>query len=398
MAEVKDLAKERKDELALCVEDANTKLMQIINDSVMLAYSKVYAKMLVSELIDETIKRLLELEASYDLIQSTTNSLKKTFMTEWLKVIAILKKNVKNDNLGVIGKLIQQMESTKPVEMKGLEGLTIDLVEDKTLGVANARITNLRDFMTDGWQLGGEARFTDYVNQLNNALVEIKDKLADGTLTLKDSKGRVKSIRNMAEIETRYKMITEDLKRQGVGQNEFVIASAHANASERCSWWQGKIFLVDLDINSRPMGQYKGTKPNQTVLGHIDGKPYYSLLEACENGFLSFNCQHRLIKYYKGVKPPEFNPVQVDILRDATIRQRQMENYIRKWKRQEKISDSKLMVNRKNPFTGESQTFTEREYTTLMSKYWQQRYAKFSKTLGLPRYEWRTRITQYEEL
>ena len=397
MAEEKDLAQERKDELALCVEDANTKLTQIINNSVWFAYSKALAKSLVNELVKETTKRLEELKASYDLIQSTINALKKRFMTEWLNVIAVLKENAVKDNLGIIAKTIQQMESVKPLDLKE-KGITIDLIDSESeLGVANAHITNLRDFMTDN-ELGGSQRYTDYVNRLNNALVEIKNNLANGTLTLKDSLGRTKSIRNMAEIETRYKMITEDLKRNGVGLNDFVVASAHANASERCSWWQGKIFLVDLDITSRPMGQYRGTKPNQTVLGHIDGKPYYSLLEACENGFLSYNCQHRLIKYYKGVKPPVFAVKEVSRLRDATIRQRNMENTIRKWKRQEKIADSKLVVNRTDPFTNQEVEMTEREYTILMSKYWQQRYRDFSEQQGLPRYEWRTRITQYEEL
>lgn len=376
-----ELAEEKKDELALCVEDANTKLIQIINESVWFTYNRAYAKQLVNELCQETEKRLRELEASEYLISSTINALKKRFMTEWLQVIAILKQTSKKDNLGVIGKLIEAMETKEPLQMKGVKGLTIDLIDDKTLGVANAHITNLRDYMTDN-ELGGSQRYIDYVHQLNNSLVDIKDKLADGSLTIKDSLGRTKSIRNMAEIETRYKMITDDLKRNGVKPNDFVVASAHANASERCSWWQGKIFLVDIDINSRPMGEYKGVKPNQTILGHIDSKPYYSLLEACENGFLSFNCQHRLIKYYKGVKPPQYSIKTVDRLRNETIRQRAIENYIRKYKRREKIAD----------------TPQEREQAIAKSKEWQKRYEQYCNSHGLPRYEWRTRITQYEEL
>ena len=185
----------------------------------------------------------------------------------------------------------------------------------------------------------------------------------------------------MAEIETRYKMISEDLKRQGVGQNEFVIGSSHSNASLRCSYWQGKIFLVDIDINSRPMGQFdKKHPPSPRVLGHIDGKPYYSLLEACENGFLSFNCQHRLIKYYKGIKPPVYSAIQINGLRNATIRQREMENTIRHWKRREKIAT----------------TPEDRANAIAHSKEWQQKYADFSRIHGLPRYEWRCRITEYE--
>lgn len=426
MAEEKGLAEERKDELALCVEDANTKLTEILNDAVMFAYNKAYAKSLVNQLIQDTTNRLQFLKASWDLIVSTANALKKEFMKQWLVIINILKKTQKEDNLGVIGKLISQMTTNKPLQMQGLEGITIDLIDDKNLGVANARITNLRDYMTDN-ELGGSQRYTDYVNRLNQALIEVKNNLANGTLTLTDSMGRVKSIRNMAEIETRYKMISEDLKRQGVGQNEFVVGSSHANASLRCSYWQGKIFLVDIDINSRPMGQFdKKHPPSPRVLGHIDGKPYYSLLEACENGFLSFNCQHRLIKYYKGIKPPVYPIKTINGLRDATIKQRQMENTIRHWKRKEKLADDKIQVHHSDtPYIGnngnwyvngidtkipastdsmkvksisrtQTTTTTDYKYNVANVNYWNDKYRDYSKTHGLPRYEWRCRITEYE--
>ena len=121
-----------------------------------------------------------------------------------------------------------------------------------------------------------------------------------------------------------------------------------------------------------------------------------SLKQACENGFLSYNCQHRLIKYYKGIKPIEYPMVQVNKARDLTIRQRQMENTIRHWKRKERLSDRKLKVNRTNPLTGEQEQFTEYEWNVLNSKLWQEKYRNFSRDNGLPMYEWRTRITEYE--
>ena len=73
----KGLAEERKDELALIVETANTKLIQIINDSVMFAYNKIYAKSLVNNLCDETKDKLEKIEASDYLINNTILALKK---------------------------------------------------------------------------------------------------------------------------------------------------------------------------------------------------------------------------------------------------------------------------------------------------------------------------------
>ena len=385
---------EKEDKLALIVEEANTKVQEIINDAIMFGYSKIYAKSLIQNLVEETTKKLEKENASDYLIESTKIAILKAFMKGWLMVIAILEKNLNNDNLGVIGKLIEQMKTAnKPLILQADKGISID-VFDNNVGIAKAGIKNIRDYITDT-ELGGTSRFSNYKTMLQNTLIEVKNNIANGTLTLTDSLGRVKSIRNMAEIETRYQMINQDLLRQGIKQNEFVIASSHADASERCSWWQGKIYLMDLDISSRPMGQYHG-KPNQTILGYIDGKPYYSLLEACQNGFLSFNCQHRLIKYYKGAAPIQYNMVNVKNARNLTIRQRAMENTIRQWKRKEKLSDRTLKVNRTNPITGKMEQFTEYEWNVLNSKLWQDKYRNFSIRNGLPVYEWRTRITEYE--
>lgn len=415
-----------EDKLTLAVEESNTKLIEIINEAVLVGYSKAYAKAQVVNLIADTMKLLNDLGASDDLIQSTKLALERTFMKEWLQVIVILKESEKKDDLGLIGQQIARMETKAPLDLTSSKGgLVLDVVnEGKTLGIANAQINNIRDFITDS-RLGGTSRYVDYKTLLSNTLMEVKDKLANGSLTLTDSLGRQKSVRNMAEIQTRYEMINQDLERQGVNLNDFVIASSHADASERCSWWQGKIYLMDLDISSRPFGQYKGGTPTQTILGYIDGKPYYSLLQACENGFLSYNCQHRLIKYYKGASPVKYDTISVKKARNLTIRQRQMENTIRHWKRKERLSSPKIEVHRKDaPYiengmwysdgvpTGilasehsislksigrtQRDTLSDRDYSVSMTNYWNDKYAQFSRENDIPEYRWRTRITEYE--
>ena len=386
---------EREDKLTLIIEAANTRVQEIINESLMLGYTKLYAKSLVIQLVNKTEQELEENGASEYLIENTKIAILKAFMKGWLQVITILENKLDNDNLGFIGKIIEQMQTKAPLNLKADSGITIDIYENN-IGIAKAGIKNLRDFVTDT-ELGGTSRFVNYKTMLQNTIIEVKDKIASGVLTLEDSLGRTKSIRNMAEIETRYKMINEDLKRQGVENGSFVVASTHQDASERCSWWQGKIFLVDLDVASRPMGEYNGKEPTQTVLGHIDGKEYFSLKQACENGFLSYNCQHRLIKYYKGIAPVEYSFASVEEARELTIRQRQMENTIRHWKRKEHIADRTLKVKRKNPITGLEEEFTDYEWTVLNSQLWQQKYESFSSSAGLPIYRWRTRITEYEK-
>lgn len=390
---------EKEDKLTIAIEEANTKLIEIINKSMMYGYNRYYAKLLVNDLITETQNELTDLEASNQLIENTILSLKQTFMREWINMIAIIENYTKAAPTSELGNILKNMETKTPLKVNGGGGISIfDFDNESKVGVSSTQIKNLRDYVTDT-KLGGTSRFVNYRDMLNKAVLDVKSQLANGSLTLTDSIGRTKSIRNMAEIETRYKMITQDLKRQGIGYDSFVVSSSHADASERCSWWQGKIFLVDLDMNSRPMGQYHG-KPNQTILGYIDGKPYYSLLEACQNGFLSFNCQHRLIKYYKGINPIQYKMKDVSTARKLTEHQRYLENRIRKAKRLETISTNNMKIEKVNPFNPSlgKQQFTEREYNILLSKYYQKQYEDFSKKYHLPIYRWRTRITEYEKV
>ncbi len=386
---------EREDKVVLAIEEANTKVLEIVNNAVVLGWDKEFCKLEVLKLVNDTKEQLQELGASDELVLNTQNSIMATFMNSWITTMQVLKENAKKDKIGLIANTLLSMESKAQKDITD-KGLIVGVFDNETVGIGKGSIKNLRDFVTANESLGASQRYVEYTDRIKETLNEINERLANNTMTLTGSDGRKLSVRNLAEIETRYKLISEDLKRNGVEVNDFVIASSHSDASERCSWWQGKIFIVDLEINSRPMGQYKGFKPNQDILGYIDGKPYYSLLQACQNGFLSYNCQHRLIKYYKGAKPPETDFVTVHKNRNMTAIQRNMENTIRKYKRRQALSNKNVTLKRKNPFTGKMEEFKERDYNILMSKYWQERYSAFSQKYGLPEYRWRLRITQSE--
>ena len=386
---------EKEDKVVLAIEEANTKVLKIVNNAVVLGWNKEYCKQEVLILVAETKKQFQELGASDELVLNTQNSIMATFMQAWITTIHILEESSKKDKIGVIANTLLSMESKAEKDITE-KGLVVGVFDNDKVGIGKGSIKNLRDFVTANESLGASQRYVDYTNSIKNTLNEINERLADNTMTLTVSDGRQLSVRNLAEIETRYKLISEDLKRNGVEVNDFVIASSHQDASERCSWWQGKIYIVDLEINSRPMGQYKGHKPNQDIIGYIDGKPYYSLLQACQNGFLSYNCQHRLIKYYRGAKPPETDFVTVHKNRNLTAIQRNMENTIRKYKRRQVLSNKNVTLKRKNPYTGKMEEFREREYNVLMSQYWQEQYSAFSQKHNLPEYRWRLRITNAE--
>ena len=385
--------------LVIIIENANTEVKKLIKEGLLNGWDKNYLKAQVEIVIAETTKQLQDQKATEELIQDTEKGIKQTFLTEYRQTLMILTKHAKNDNTGLIGLALKQMKAETPFIVEGGKGIVIDVFENETV-VGQAQIKNIRQYMTE-YDLGSGGRYVDYTNELKSAMNEIVEKVGEGSLSMTTTRRNPdgstsivhKSLRNMAEIQVRYNLIVEDMEK--LGDVKFVVASSHANASERCSWWQGKIFKVDLEVSSRPMGQYKG-KPTPKIIGYIDGKPYYSLQQACENGFLSYNCQHRLIKYYKGVQPTKYDLVQVKQKSDATTRQRVLENRIRQYKAKAEMSVEGFSDSYLNPYTQKYEVMDQRKHFNQMSKYWQDQYKQFSKDNNLPVYRWRTRITETE--
>ena len=131
------------------------------------------------------------------------------------------------------------------------------------------------------------------------------------------------SLRNFAEMEVRYNdhlEQIEELKNSGV---KIAASSAHADCSDRCAPWQGRLYSLD------------GTS------GKIDGKEYVPLEMATDiyyttkagkvykNGLLGFNCRHYLEKY-EGKMLPTISAEERKIEYGITIEQRRLERLVRR--------------------------------------------------------------------
>ena len=341
-----DLEKEKQ--IVLIIENAQLELKKIIQQGLLLNLEKEQLKAMTIKLINETKLKLRELDADESLILDTEIAIKRSFIL-WYNNIYLPTQKVATKGL------------IEPIIKKNTGGMRIT-----DSGLKRETIENIREFQTI-YDEGGAGYYYDYTTRVKQAMNELAgQKLSDGK----------SSLRNSAEIKVRYEVINEDLQKLKDKGTKFVISSAHANASERCQWWQGKIFELDIDIATREMGQYGGTKPQQTIKGYIDGKPYYSLKEACENGFLSYNCQHRLIAYYKGIHIQQYDLVKVEKRRNISQTQRGMERQIRDLR-------TRLVL-----------ATDEQEEKVLRKriKSQKEKYAKFCETNGVPRYDWRTKI------
>lgn len=135
------------------------------------------------------------------------------------------------------------------------------------------------------------------------------------------------SLRNRAEMEVRYNGHVEqiaELKNAGV---KLVTCSVHADCSNRCYPWQGRVYSLD------------GTSGVTE-----DGKPYIPLEKATDiyyttkagktykNGLLGFNCRHTLIPYKAGMVIPRVSKEVQQKERAINTRQRELERMVREYK------------------------------------------------------------------
>ena len=141
-----------------------------------------------------------------------------------------------------------------------------------------------------------------------------------------DVKGRM-SLRSKAELEVRHQHnldMVQSLKDKG---HKLVICSTHADASDRCAPWQGRVY--SLDGTSGVTDDGRKYVPLEVATDHYyttkAGKTY-------KNGLLGFNCRHFLIPYKTGYRFPKPNAEEERKQYDITKRQRELERNVIRWK------------------------------------------------------------------
>jgi hypothetical protein len=387
----------QKEELIMAVENATSRLKILIQKGIASnePQSSIIARAVV--LINETTSELEKYTDDKDFIQEQITGLNK-LLNSWMNTYLLgLNKIAKINDSSLLKSILDNYKlldkNNIPIKTLKNGGITIASLNEKDLVLAKEGITNIRDLMSNPVE-AGVGRYVDYGKRLREEIAKLNEAYAENPAAVSDSKGNKKNLRAMAEIKVRYDLISEDLKDKDA---KYVMATSHPNASERCSWWQGKLFKVDMDVESRRMYQYNKAQSQAMCKPlpkeeWVDGIPTYSLKTAVECGFLSYNCQHRLIKYYKGLKAPKYSLIEVEKKRNLTTYQRALENKIRQTKMIETISGRNSEVLRKNPFTHEMERMSASDYSKLL----QEKYKQYCENNNLVQYTWRLRITKEE--
>ena len=193
------------------------------------------------------------------------------------------------------------------------------------------------------------------------------------------------TVRATAERQIRYEWQQEQLQKLYDSGVDLVWINTHANCSERCEPWQGKLYSIS------------------GKSGTIDGIPYQPLTNATDryettksgktyiNGTLTgFNCRHTTTPYKKGNKPMHIPQEVIERQRAIESRQRELERRIRQY-------ETRALGWRKTSITAlnkQEKMLAQNIYkhNRDLVKKWQEEYINFSKENNVAYYPSRLKI------
>lgn len=158
-----------------------------------------------------------------------------------------------------------------------------------------------------------------YMKRVSNALGGLAEQKA---LDPNDVTGR-NSLRNLAEMQVRYERHREEIKTLRDNGTRLVVCSVHADCSDRCKPWQGRVYSLDGTSGTTEDGRKFVPLETATDVEYETkaGRRY-------KNGLLGFNCRHRLSPYKPGMVIPSVSEKEQQREYAITRTQRAMERAV----------------------------------------------------------------------
>lgn len=156
-------------------------------------------------------------------------------------------------------------------------------------------------------------------------VVPVLDKLAEQVpLDPDDASGR-NSLRNRAEMEVRYAAHEQSIADLRAVGTRLVVCSVHADCSDRCYEWQGRVYSLDGTSGTTSDGK-------RYVPLEVARDIYYTTKagKVYRNGLLGFNCRHKLYPYKEGMVIPHVDRETQQRERMINTQQRRLEQAVRR--------------------------------------------------------------------
>lgn len=169
----------------------------------------------------------------------------------------------------------------------------------------------------------------DYMRKVNAVYTRLAK---DDALDPDDISGR-NSMRNRAEMEVRNDFHQDEIQSLKDKGAKLVVCSTHADCSDRCFKWQGRVYSLDGTSGKTADGHAYVPLETATDVYYTTkaGKTY-------KNGLLGFNCRHRLYEYVPGMGIPKVSKAEQKKENKINTKQREMERNIREWRMREELN------------------------------------------------------------
>lgn len=167
-----------------------------------------------------------------------------------------------------------------------------------------------------------------YIKRVSEALSDIAKQNA---LDADDLTGR-NSLRNFAEMQVRYERHLEEIQKLKNDGVKLVVCSVHADCSDRCKEWQGRVYSLDGTSGTTADGR-------QYVPLEVATDIYYTTKagKTYKNGLLGFNCRHNLLPYKVGMVVPRVSEKERKKEDYITRKQREMERTVIRWREEARM-------------------------------------------------------------
>lgn len=288
---------------AILVEEAETQIRLIVKEEYIKGTSLFLIEKKINKVISETLKKIK--------IEDLRKVVKKSLWTFFKKQYQTIKQAPRGELLTAVA--LSNYLQTKRLtadDRKILRGQGIEVKQSKVY-TPNLYGVPVQEF---------SKTYFRKVKSVFGKLIHEQARDPD------DISGR-NTLRNRAEMEVRYNHNLEQINELKSSGAKLVIASTHADCSERCAPWQGRVYSLDGTSGITSDGRKFVPLETATDIYYTTkaGKTY-------KNGLLGFNCRHYLVPYEKGFKFPKFSQSVEKKEYKITEQQRAFEREIRKWK------------------------------------------------------------------
>lgn len=282
-----------------------------IRETVRREYLRKTPKPRINPLIIDIIEKALKQVKIESLRKAARLSLVRFYNRQYAEISRLTPTTL--EVLAVVGLLVSQSIKFDNPRVLALRAKGI-LFENYAVNMPSANLYGvpLRQFSQD---------------YLQKNVRPVLDNLAkQQALDPNDIEGR-NSLRNLAEMEVRYNDHLQQIEDLRAAGHKLVIASTHADCSDRCRPWQGRVYSLDGTYGTTDDGRKYEPLENATDVLYTTkaGKTY-------KNGLLGFNCRHFLVPYKSGYSFPKPDIKEERKQYAITLKQRAYERNVRHWR------------------------------------------------------------------